>query len=666
MSESVGALMDIASEPLHGRSLAYKIELSVEGNSVEIFAGNITVVDVDFNLFGFNGRAHFTSYGDDALDELMNAEKPIKFEIECALLEKVEGLPTPLWKLSGYITEKHVKKALNNEQGEPTNHYLVLFADPARAIWEHHFPVDIYVDKTMKDVIDAHVTPDMSVKYDWDVLEKEHPVVAFALTSGSSAPGEGGASFYDFLIWYLHREGGMLLFDYSDGSYTICGEKPKAKDKAAEVFEPLVESPILHAPRLPRFGREVLEHACDKLQVSPEKLFDPFQKVTEDLFKEEHYREFPEQVQIGTKAEPSENLGILEVCLVGLSSEFHLNHMLPGALCQFFGDNKQKGSWSEGADIKGKTFRIRTFELRSLKQADFCTSGQEGQVGQPYALQLRLCLEDQEEKQIDLPPFRSPRFPFYMQGEVFSDVGTKEQSTFDIDERVPEGQFLVKIPRVEDDGKVVVPFTPTIVSGQYYFPLCKGEKVLLAMYFQTAQFCRVLDWQPLTRLPSGVQGNQLVFASKGSEYYTWMRHEFEGGSDSVYTIEQSSSDKQKRKIELRDKVMSQTVVNPDKKEISMVYDEEKGMTLTVKDNSSDIEHITTYDGKAMTHICKGKKTSQIVQKPESIEVEVETFSVKAKDIHLKADNEILGDGSSTVSFKSAAVNIDSSNINLGS
>jgi len=666
MSELVGMLADFVSESLEGSELNYKVKLSVDGNSVEIFSGNITAVDIDFQLFGFEGRAHFTSYGDEKLDALMAEEKPIKFDIECALSQEIEGIPSPLWKLSGYVAEKHVKRKAVSEQEKLASHYMVLFADPARVIWSHHFPVDIYVDKTMKDVIEEHVTPDMSIKYDWDLLEEECPVIAFALTNATSVPGESGASFYDFLIWYLHREGGMLAFDYTDGSYTICGEKPEAKEKAAEVFETLVESPIIHAPRLPRFEREVLTHACDKLQVSPTKLFDPFQKVTEDLFDKEIYREFPEQVQIGTEAQPVENLGVLEVCLEAFSPDFHMSHMLPGSLCEFVGHNKQKGTWSEESDIKGKAFRIRSFEMRSLKQGEFCSYNQVGQASQPYTLQVRLWLEDKEEKQIDLPAFRVPRFPFYIQGEVFSDVGAPEQSTFDIDEKVPQGQFLVKIPRVEGDGKVVVPFTPTMVSGQYYFPLCKGEKVLLAMHFQTAQFCRVLDWQPLTRLPSGVQGNQVVFASKGKDYYTWMRHEFEGGSDSVYTIEQSSSETQKRKIEIKDKVMSFTVVNPEKKEISVVYDEEKGMALTVKDHSSNIEQTTTYDGKAMTHICKGEKTSQIVQKPDAIEVKVETFSIEATDIHLKAKNEILGDGGSTVGFKSSCVNIDSSNINLGS
>ena len=45
--------------------------------------------------------------------------------------------------------------------------YEVYFCDNAKATWEQHHPTNIYVDASMKDVIEKHVNPEIKMNYKW-------------------------------------------------------------------------------------------------------------------------------------------------------------------------------------------------------------------------------------------------------------------------------------------------------------------------------------------------------------------------------------------------------------------------------------------------------------------------------------------------------------------
>src|SRR3990167_2793258 len=96
----------------------------------------------------------------------------------------------------------------------------------------------------------------------------------------------------------------------------------------------------------------------------------------------------------------------------------------------------------------------------------------------------------------------------------------------------------------------------------------------------------------------------------------------------------------------------------DKKTLLINLNHEKGLTLSLKDKNADMTQETIFDGKAMTHLCKGSAgTSTIVQKPDSITVECDKFSVKSKEIILDAEDSISQSGKSKVNIETAIANI---------
>ena len=103
-------------------------------------------------------------------------------------------------------------------KGNPVlyRHYQVDFADPAWVIWHQHFPCDLTVDQSVKELIDANKTAGIDLKYDWEALNDK-----FAVNTLSPGTPEHGVSFYDFIIWYATVHNGVFSFDFKTNQYSL-------------------------------------------------------------------------------------------------------------------------------------------------------------------------------------------------------------------------------------------------------------------------------------------------------------------------------------------------------------------------------------------------------------------------------------------------------------
>ena len=70
--------------------------------------------------------------------------------------------------------------------------------DAAQLLWRQHYPCELYTDKTLQEVIEAHKGEHIRLDYDWsDELGRAVPQFFVGLNP------EQGSSFYDFVLWLV-------------------------------------------------------------------------------------------------------------------------------------------------------------------------------------------------------------------------------------------------------------------------------------------------------------------------------------------------------------------------------------------------------------------------------------------------------------------------------
>lgn len=165
--------------------------------------------------------------------------------------------------------------------------------------------------------------------------------------------------------------------------------------------------------------------------------------------------------------------------------------------------------------------------------------GVEASLGRRYELDYELGLELASDPVFHAPPFAEPAWPFQVEGIVVSDAGADDEQTYQAyrDEATSLDYYKIAVPLFADK-KVIAPYEPASLTGQFYFPLYKGERVLVALDFDRARVAGHLDWRPGARLPLDSQGNHLLFGKKGASQ-TSLRHTYADGKPSL-TIERTS------------------------------------------------------------------------------------------------------------------------------
>jgi hypothetical protein len=631
--------------------LSLKLILEADGKTSELLAGVIDNVFLDLHSYGFNGNIRFTGYDNPDLNTLFHSKKPIKITLTISPTDPSKQGP-PLLELKGIVTERRWKRVdeANHAKKLPIYHYLINIADHAQVTWGEHFPVNIYVSKSMKEVFEEHKNPEITIKYDFPPLEAKHPITAFSLCYNKHLSRPRQISFYSFFNWYMHQEGGILSYIYKNNTYSVIAKK--AEGKPFKISEWLISPVSGLVPSESRYDDKTIKHSPTAMDAEDKTNDHSFKSVRRDSIDPAKYRTFPEHTYEKVESPLDPTQPEMELFPLHFENDFHLDKLIPGSFISFTSD---ENSWTQDPLIKDKEFRCRSM----IFSADRTESLDTHKNIQVYRIAVKSILEPKEETYIDRPYFSPPIFPFEIEGEIFSDIGDKPQSTFKIseDDKAPQGQYLVKVPLAGKDLKVVVPFTPNLSSGQQYFPYFKEEKVLLGMYFRTALIKRVIDWNKLTRLPNGVQGVQTVFSSNGKDEYSILKHEFEDGKNSVVTLKQSTSAVQTQTLTIKDKEILIQVVEKDKKTVLMRYHSEEGITISfAKEEEKSLQELKM-DGKQITHTCKDSSdTSTFVQTPKS-------FSFTAKDFNIISD-KVTADIKDVINHKAGSkINLESPVIN---
>src|SRR6185295_10990074 len=106
----------------------------------------------------------------------------------------------------------------------------------------------------MKDAVEEHKNPEITLKYDFPPIEEKKPIIAFNLEYDKSLPSLGQAGFYSLVNWYLHLEGGIFSYDYKEHEYSILTKKPPAKGAPYKIREHWVGPPTTKLPAIARYS----------------------------------------------------------------------------------------------------------------------------------------------------------------------------------------------------------------------------------------------------------------------------------------------------------------------------------------------------------------------------------------------------------------------------
>lgn len=535
--------MSESNSKMFSDALDLELELIIDGETFNVPGANVKSLRISLRPYGFNARLSFWVSSEtredklfpcfikhDLIDVKLNVEphfKPKDIEIESL-------------DLQGFVTGKAVLKELTIEnvhlKGNPVlyRHYRIDFADPARVLWKQHFPCDLLVDGTVKDLIEANKATGVNLKYDWEALDEK-----FAINTLPVESGEKEAGFYDFIIWYAASHNGVFSYNLKENEYTLSGFKDKTGKPINMSKLEIAEHSIAFPPPI-RYNDRLMNTFSE----------EPQPKATSrDQAKESLRHDILLRLPIASDFEKAFNLESKKQKI--RSHEIHLTHCRfpqityrPGVFVKL-----ESGLWSDEIFPHGTEYRVRDIFLHA-RAVDEESDADHNMEYSRYNIDMCSRLELKDEGALNLPGFKTPSYPIYVEGKIVSEQGDEEEETYQVYEHPQTAldQYRVKIP-LFDNKEIVVPFEPLFAPGHFYFPAYKGERVLVALDFHAARIERFLDWRPEGRLPMDSQGNHLLMG-KTSSSKTSINHVYVDNKPQLNV--KRTSDNDTEKIQLHD------------------------------------------------------------------------------------------------------------------
>lgn len=623
--------------------LQFTLKLKVDGEDKEIFGGNIADVQFHLHTYGFDAAIQFW-WSDDKAPFIFCNESIIEASLSFSPNRadpKAKDVP-PI-ELKGIVTERALLDEHANAKVPQSpiwmRLYSVRFKDNAQVIWSQHYPTVLYVEKTLQEMLDLQKNKFIDIQYDWEpLLSKKRPIIALGLGCEGNR-----ASFYDFFMWYLDLEGGIWEYDYSKNSYSL---KEKKKEDGAPV--PLQWTPdtkiICHFPEPIRSLRHVLNGYAEDPKTQPLENANAFENIRrDDLLCSSIPADQEEQMKIA-KAKSINTVHYL-VATFG-----NLPPLLPGELISF-----ESNHWEENLYYKKNIYRLRNLSVHAhASNLNFSEINHAKEQG--YNLSLRAILEIKDELTIERPLYIPPKYPFHVEGKIFSEAGEKEQMTVEVkkDEETSLEYYEVEIPLWENQ-KIIAPFEPQYLPAQMYFPACKGERVCVGLEFLTAKIEGVMDWWPRAKLPSDKQGDQIIFTPKDDNTCTYLNHTFES-EKTTFTIERLCN-KQVQTFQLKEECALLEIKADGETEpkCSILLDNATGITILYQDKDKNIVQKIIINDESIKSTSKGDDgESSYTQKPDLISIECKKFEVKAEEeVSLTADTVNIN-GTTAIKIMSTA------------
>jgi hypothetical protein len=504
--------------------LAVTLTLSIGGTQHAIAGGAVKELALDLRSYGFSGslaflvqddQAHGGGFGDELRADFLEPDL-IEVSVTVApVLVTPEAGPIQPITLKGLVTDKSVSEVLFRKTADlPVliRRYRIAFADPAQVLWGQHYPCQLYTDKSMVDVIDDHLGDKITARYDFSALAQSRRMVFLHL------PRAAGASFWDFLSWYLDRCAGVLSYDYAAAEYVVAAAKSET-GTPIRLFGDDLGAVELYYPEVPRHAPVVLNSNADSPRTEPVSQAQGQIGIRSDLL-----------MRTPIAQDVDDAVAFQRTRIAPPCCEAHLafarmpsDTLVPGALVELPAANR----WSSESSLVGVTWRVRRLRIRAVAPSGPLDRDLQ-EASTAYRVEVSAELEDKAEPRIDRPPFHAPSYPGMVEGKVVSAQGQDGEKTYQVyrDATTSLDEYHVKVP-LWNDQVVSAPLEPILGSGNLYWPSYRDERVLLALDVHGAQIARLLEWRAGAPLSMEVQGEHLLFG-KSDTSQTSVNHVYNG------------------------------------------------------------------------------------------------------------------------------------------
>ena len=481
------------------QELSINLELKINNKVFNISGSDIANFSVKLLSYGFEASIDFWLQAD--YDKLFTFFTKPDLMDACFIIKSYYDPPDPLpepVQIRGLVYERKLSETnLAWVKNQPTlfRHYYIKMADPAKVLWNQHYPSDLFVDKTMKDVIEAHKNEKITIKYSWDQMSVKYPILFLGL-------GRDGqiASFYDFIIWLTFFYNGVFDYESYTNSYKLLKQKADL-GKPSYINYQEVETWEVCFPEIIRNNVKLLNSYTENAKTKEIKQDQSLKGVYKDILLRT-----PVSKAFADRSTLEQNrLKIREPYVKVIFKDFPTLTLKPGYLVRF-----EKGSWSKQIFLQGKTYRVFEVLLEGKAKTQIPTNIGNRDI-EGYETNIHALLEIKEETYVHLPPFKYPQYPVYAEGKIVSEAGEEKEETYQIykDKDTSLEFYKVEMP-LWNKQKVIVPFDPNLFSGHFYFPAFKNARVLLGFEFQDAWIEDFLDWRAGSRLGEDTQGNHIL------------------------------------------------------------------------------------------------------------------------------------------------------------
>lgn len=491
--------------------LTTELKLEIAGTTLTVEAHFIELFDLKIRPWGFSAEITFWFICDSAPDEDTIFTPFTKLDAATATFsvkrayDEVDEEAKPI-VLKGLVVAKEVTEFPVEQMADAPvmlRRYFIRFTDRAQALWSQHYPTALYVDSTYQALFSDNLPAGVTLAHDWPPSTVQRPVLSLGLGAD-----ENPAHFHDFTFWLLHREHAGLFYDAAANTYKIAATKPSAgptlslEPEEVSLLEILFPAAhrnkvaILNGSTLAATKKKegtnaqaVANVRADFLIRSPIASHLDARSALEAKRAAQRIHGARVQLQIFPSAPP-----------------------VPNAKLEFGED------FSTKLFVNGKTFRVVHVDiLGKTHQPIGDEGGAEATFSNRYELEYAIELEQEAETIFHFPPFARPLWPFHVEGKVVSEQGAADEETYQIyqEAKTSLDVYKVAIPLFADK-KVIILYEPVTLSGHFYFPLYKGERVLVALDFDRARFAGHVDWRPRARLPLESQGNHILMGKKAT------------------------------------------------------------------------------------------------------------------------------------------------------
>ncbi len=512
---------------MFSESLEIKLSLQINEKKFEIPSGNIKFCELDLAPFGFEGKAKFGLFSDESKDQLFSSFiTQDLIRVKLSILRHAPGKkkPDPL-EIFAHVTQKAVRESVYREvKKEPAieRTYEICFQDIPAVLWKQHFPVKLYTDKKISDVLEDQIVEDISLGIDESVQGETREMIFLGLEKKIH-----GASFYDFFIWHVHSSNLVFFYDYSDASVKLTDKKDDPE--ATAVFRPV---DIAHIQTFFcesfRYNTRILNAHSEKhqeMEITQEQSIDGiFQDI---VMRTALKNELDNRKKLET-AKLENPLEKVELTLDAFPSK----SCTIGAMVKF-----EKEHWSRNNLLSDKNFRVFNIKLSAAAQEQDLSKHYNADHG-AYDMEMIVGMELADNREVHLPSFKTPTYPISVEGKIVSESGEETDKTYQVytNEETSQENYTVHVPLW--DLKIKAPFLPGIYTGHFYFPAFKHARVVLDLYLYQAEIKSFLDWGEGSQLPMETQGNHLLFG-KNKSSKTSMKYVYSEGKP-VFTIKRTS------------------------------------------------------------------------------------------------------------------------------